>query len=54
MSVIRPFKAVRPAQSLVEDIAALPYDVYSSMEAREVVKDKPKSFLKIDRAETFF
>lgn len=54
MSVIRPFKAVRPADALVEDIAALPYDVYSSMEAREVVKDKPKSFLKIDRAETFF
>lgn len=54
MSVIRPFKAVRPAEALVEDIAALPYDVYSSMEAREVVKDKPKSFLKIDRAETFF
>lgn len=54
MSIIRPFKAVRPAEVYVEDIAALPYDVYSSMEAREVVKDKPKSFLKIDRAETFF
>lgn len=54
MSVIKPFKAVRPAKEFVEDIAALPYDVYSSMEAREIVKDKPKSFLKIDRAETFF
>lgn len=54
MSIVRPFRAVRPAEAFVEDIAALPYDVYSSMEAREVVKDKPKSFLKIDRAETFF
>lgn len=54
MSVIKPFRAVRPAQEFVEDIAALPYDVYSSKEARVVVKASPKSFLKIDRAETFF
>jgi len=54
MSIVRPFKGIRPRADLVEDIAALPYDVYSSKEAREVVKDKPLSFLKIDRAETFF
>jgi len=54
MSIIQPFKAVRPARKYVEDIAALPYDVYSSDEARIVVKDKPLSFLRIDRAETFF
>ncbi len=54
MSVIKPFKAVRPRIDLVQDIAALPYDVYSSKEARVVVEDKPISFLKIDRAETFF
>ncbi len=54
MSVIRPFKGVRPAGPLVEEIAALPYDVYSTEEARVVVSDKPNSFLKIDRAETFF
>ncbi len=51
MSVIRPFKGVRPAEKLVEEIAALPYDVYSTEEARVVVSDKPNSFLKIDRAE---
>ena len=54
MSLIRPFKAVRPAKTYIEDIAALPYDVYSSAEARAYVADKPLSFLKIDRAETFF
>ena len=54
MSIVRPFRAVRPESKYVEDIAALPYDVYSSEEAREVVKDKPLSFLKIDRAEVFF
>lgn len=54
MSTIRPFRGVRPKTDLVKEIAALPYDVYSSKEAREVVKDKPYSFLRIDRAETFF
>ncbi len=54
MSTIRPFKGVRPDEQWVQDIAALPYDVYSSKEAREFVKDKPLSFLKIDRPETFF
>lgn len=54
MSIVRPFKGVRPRVDLAKEIAALPYDVYSSKEAREVVKNKPLSFLKIDRAETFF
>ena len=35
-------------------MAALPYDVYSRKEACEEVKDKPLSFLNIDRAETQF
>lgn len=52
MSVIRPFKGVRPSEELVEEIAALPYDVYSSEEARVLVGQQPNSFLKIDRAET--
>ena len=54
MSIIKPFKAVRPDVTTVEAIAALPYDVYSSQEARAFVADRPLSFLKIDRAETFF
>lgn len=52
MSTIRPFKGIRPAANLAASIAALPYDVYSSDEARKVVKANPLSFLKIDRAET--
>lgn len=54
MSLVKPFKAVRPGQGYVEEIAALPYDVYNEAEARAYVADKPNSFLKIDRAETFF
>ncbi len=54
MAVIIPFKAIRPRADLTERIAALPYDVYSSKEARAVVEKEPLSFLKIDRAETAF
>lgn len=54
MAKIRPFQGVRPAKELVSRIAALPYDVYSSSEARKIVEKNPRSFLKIDRAETQF
>lgn len=54
MARIRAFKAVRPEETLVDKIAALPYDVYSSSEARKIVEENPFSFLKIDRAETLF
>lgn len=52
MSIIRPFKGIRPADGLAASIAALPYDVYNSAEARDIVQANPISFLKIDRAET--
>lgn len=54
MADIRAFAAIRPKKGLEERIAALPYDVYNSKEARKVVEDEPYSFLKIDRAETSF
>ena len=51
MSIIRPFKGYRPTQELCSKVAALPYDVMTSDEAREMVKDNPYSFLHIDKAE---
>lgn len=54
MATIRPFQGIRPQIEYVEQIAALPYDVYSSEEAREIVEKNPLSFLRIDRAETNF
>ena len=54
MSILRPFRGVLPAEDLAPSIAALPYDVYSSAEARQIVAKNPRSFLKIDRAETQF
>lgn len=51
MAVIRPFKGYRPAPELCSKVAALPYDVMTSKEAREMVKDNIYSFLHVDRAE---
>ncbi len=51
MITVKPFYALRPAKELSDKCAALPYDVMSSSEAREMVKDNPYSFLRIDRAE---
>ncbi len=51
MSVIHPFKGYRPTPELASAVAALPYDVMTSEEAREMVKNEPYSFLHVDRAE---
>ena len=51
MSVLRAFKGYRPTKELCSKVAALPYDVMSSAEAREMVKGDPYSFLHVDRAE---
>lgn len=51
MSVVRPFKGYRPTSELCSKVAALPYDVMTSDEAREMVKDNPYSFLHVDKAE---
>ena len=51
MSVLRPFKAIRPRKDLANKVAALPYDVINSEEARDIAKDNVYSFLHIDKAE---
>ena len=51
MSVVRPFRAVRPAAPLAAAVAALPYDVMNSAEARRMVEGNPHSFLHVDKAE---
>jgi len=51
MLKVFPFRAIRPRPELAEQVAALPYDVMNTAEAREMVKDNPVSFLRIDRAE---
>lgn len=51
MAVFRPFQAVRPTEELVSKVAALPYDVMDSSEARVMVEGNPYSFLHVDKAE---
>lgn len=51
MSVLKPFKAIRPKKEYARDVAALPYDVMNSEEARKAVIGKPLSFLHVDKAE---
>ncbi len=51
MAIFRPFKAVRPTPEYASKVAALPYDVMNSDEAREMVKGNPYSFLHVDKAE---
>lgn len=51
MAIVKPFKAVRPAEKFAQKVAALPYDVMNSDEAREMVSDNPYSFLHVDKAE---
>ena len=51
MITVKRFSALRPTPQLVARCAALPYDVMSSAEAREMVKGEPYTFLRVDRAE---
>lgn len=51
MVKLRSFKAYRPRKDLAHKVAALPYDVMSTEEARAMVKDNMYSFLHVDKAE---
>ena len=51
MTLIRPFRALRPAPGRAAEILAPPYDVLSSAEARERAKNRPWSFLHISKPE---
>lgn len=54
MAVFKPFKAVRPKKEYASKIAALPYDVIDSEEAKVMAQDNPYSFLHVDKAEIDF
>ena len=54
MAIIKAFKAYRPIEELASKIAALPYDVMNTEEAREMAKGNKYSFLYVDRGEINF
>ncbi len=51
MTILKSFRAIRPNKGFDNKIAALPYDVVNTDEAKEIGNKKPYSFLHIDRAE---
>jgi len=51
VTLIKPFRALRPAPGRAAEILAPPYDVLSSAEARERAKGKPWSFLHVSKPE---
>src|SRR5687767_3339636 len=51
MAVIRPFRAVRPVPAAAARVAAVPYDVVDTAEARALAAENALSFLHVSRAE---
>ena len=51
MTLIKPFRALRPVPARAREILAPPYDVLSSAEARERARGKPWSFLHVSKPE---
>lgn len=54
MITIRPFKGLRPRKDLVAQVAAKPYDVLNSAEAKIETQDNSYSFLRISKPEINF
>jgi uncharacterized protein (DUF1015 family) len=51
MAVFKSFKAYRPTPNKAKDVAAYPYDVVNSEEARQLVEGNPDSFLRVGKPE---
>ncbi|MGH9769094.1 MAG: DUF1015 domain-containing protein [Blastocatellia bacterium] len=51
MAIIKPFRALRPLPEEAAAIAAVPYDVVNTEEARARAGDNPLSFLRVSRPE---
>lgn len=51
MALIKPFRALRPVKRHVREVAAPPYDVMNTAEARAMAEGNPFSFLRVSRPE---
>jgi len=51
MASLHPFRALRPRPAEARRIAAVPYDVVTTDEARALAEGNPLSFLRVSRAE---
>ena len=51
MSLVFPFRALRPVKSFASQVAAPPYDVMNCEEAKAFVRANPLSFLHVEKSE---
>ncbi|MBK9162953.1 MAG: DUF1015 domain-containing protein [Acidobacteria bacterium] len=51
MTLIKPFRALRPAPDAARSVSSVPYDVITEDEVREFIQENPLSFLRITRAD---
>jgi uncharacterized protein (DUF1015 family) len=51
VAAIYPFRALRPPTEKVSEVAAVPYDVVNTEEARALAEGRPLSFLHVSRPE---
>jgi len=51
MAILKPFRGLRPPKEAVLQVAAPPYDVVNSAEARAYADGKPDSFFQVSRPE---
>ena len=54
MAIIKPFKGYCPNSEIAKYVSSPPYDVMSSDEARDMVKNNPDSFLRVIKPEIDF
>lgn len=54
MSIVKPFRGLRPKPEYAKEIASPPYDVLNAQEARKLVEKNPNSFLRVNKAELEF
>ena len=54
MSIIKPFRALRPVFEKAKQISCVPYDVIYESEVREFINRNPLTFLRVTRPEADF
>jgi uncharacterized protein (DUF1015 family) len=51
VSLIKPFRAIRPTPEKAAQVACVPYDVIYESEARDLIRQNPYTFLRVTRPE---
>lgn len=54
MTIIKPFRALRPTVERAKQVSCMPYDVVYETEARSFIEANPLSFLSVTRPEAAF